>query len=308
MKKEHSNFIKFHNGLTVVAKSMRFRRGRLSLKDFSVCNGCQSLLSLWENRNQLTDDLQILVRIVRVGQDRQIAEQIAYRTNNQNPISLRDLSSNDSAQVHLKNSFDGLFSKFATYTIKRGETSGQNEIVNEQAARLILALIVMEPWSAHQKYRVFGDLEGRIFDYDLQPDQIRLAQLLSIIVAEETKTLSYERVAKYGLTHYILIYLVGEVLRLGQNGRSLLKRSIPYLRTNEDENNPKEVQIITELRAITKFVVTELNYFIKENGEDAYDYKTSFKSQTDVHAIRNSVQKAFEKDVATGRAKQFCLP
>jgi hypothetical protein len=305
-KKEHPNFKTFHNGLTIVAKSMRFRRGKILLKDFSVCNGCQSLLSLWENRNKLTDELEILVRIVRVGQDRQIAEQIAYRTNNQNPISLRDLSSNDTAQVHLKNAFDYLFSKFAVYGIKRGEPGGTNEIVNEQAGRLILALYVKEPWSAHQKYRIFGDLEGRIFDYELKPAHIRFAQLMSEIVSDEAKSLSYDRIAKYGLSHYILVYLVGEVLRLGTDGKTLLKDPLPYLSTNTNDNS-KQKPLLDSMRALTKFVITELNYFIKENGEDSYDYKTSFKSQTDVHLIRNAVQKAFEKDVTTGRAKQFKL-
>jgi hypothetical protein len=31
-------------------------------------------------------------------------------------------------------------------------------------------------------------------------------------------------------------------------------------------------------------------------------------AQTDVHAIRNAVSKALEKDVAIGRAKSFALP
>jgi hypothetical protein len=118
-----------------------------------VCNGCQSLLSIWENRKKLTDELEILVRIVRVGTDRRLPELIAYRTNNQNSISLRDLSSNDSAQVHLKNSFDELFSAFSTYGIKRGEPAESIELSNVHAGRLLLALYVGEPWSAHQKYR-----------------------------------------------------------------------------------------------------------------------------------------------------------
>jgi hypothetical protein len=306
-KKEHPNFITFHNGLTIVAKYLKIRRGKITLNHFSVCNGCQSLMSLWEHRTGLTDELEILVRVVRVGQDRQISEQIAYRTNNQNPISLRDLSSNDRAQVHLKNGFDELFSDFATYSIKRGEPAGTNEIVNEQAGRLILALIVREPWSAHQKYRIFGDLESRIFDYDLQPEQIRLAQLISQIASEEAKSLAYERLGKYGLTHYILVYLIGEVLRLSDDGISLLKQPLPYLTTNAEEN-PKESVILQALVKIAKHVITELNYFIKENGEDSYDYKTSFKSQAEVQSIRNALQKAFEKDVAIGRANKFELP
>ena len=120
-KKEHSQFITFHNGLTIVAKEMRLRGSILRLKDFSVCNGCQSLLSFFENRSKLTDALSVLVRVVRVGNDRRLPETIAYRTNNQNAISLRDLSSNDVRQVQLKAQFDELFGSDVKYVIKRGE-------------------------------------------------------------------------------------------------------------------------------------------------------------------------------------------
>ena len=163
-KKEHSQFITFHNGLTIVAKEMHVRGSVLHLKDFSVCNGCQSLLSFYENRSKLTDDLSILIRVVRVGDDRKLPETIAYRTNNQNAISLRDLSSNDVTQVQLKSAFDDLFGNEITYTIKRGEQVNVEQLANEYAGRLLLALYVKEPWSAHQKYRIFGDLETKIFN------------------------------------------------------------------------------------------------------------------------------------------------
>src|ERR1019366_9408524 len=86
----------------------------------------------------LTDQLEVLVRIVKVGDDRKLPELIAYRTNNQNAISLRDLSSNDDAQVHLKNAFEALFGNFATYTIKRGEAAPTEELGNEFAGRALL--------------------------------------------------------------------------------------------------------------------------------------------------------------------------
>jgi hypothetical protein len=92
-KKEHRDFLTFHNGLTVVSKHITLRGKSLRLKDFSVCNGCQSLLTFYNNRKSLTEDLQVLVRIVRVGDDRRLPEVIAYRTNNQNAIALRDLAS-----------------------------------------------------------------------------------------------------------------------------------------------------------------------------------------------------------------------
>lgn len=306
-KKEHPNFIAFHNGLTIVARKLSIRGGTITLKDFSVCNGCQSLLSIWENRKRLTDELEILVRIVRVGTDRRLPELIAYRTNNQNSISLRDLSSNDSAQVHLKNSFDELFSSFSTYGIKRGESTEAPELSNEHAGRLLLALYIGEPWSAHQKYRIFGDLETQIFNYDVRAEHIRLAQLVDESVNRAAQRLNYERLAKYGLTHFLLVYLVGQILQTSPDGRQLLKDPLPFLSTNT-WHNPKQDKAIQGVDEIARYVVTELNYFIKESGEETYDYKTSFKSQADVHSIRNTVQKAFEKDIAVGRAKAFSLP
>jgi hypothetical protein len=306
-KAEHPNFITFHNGLTIVAKQLSIRGGTITLNQFSVCNGCQSLLSTWENRKTLTDELEILVRIVRIGNDRRVPEQIAYRTNNQNSISLRDLSSNDSAQVHLKNSFDQLFSKFATYAIKRGEPSASTELGNEDAGRLLLALYVGEPWSAHQKYRIFGDLENRIFNYDVAAPNIRLAQLISESAWRAATSLQYERMARYGLTHFILVYIIGQILQMYSDGKKLLKEPLPFLVTNA-KINAKQDAIVASLDALAKFVVTELNYFVKEQGEESYDYKTSFKSQTDVQAIRNAVLKAFEKDIAVGRAQPFVLP
>lgn len=306
-KNEHADFITFHNGLTIVSKTLSIDGGELSLESFSVCNGCQSLLSMWESKSKLTDSLEVLVRIVKIGDDRRIPELIAYRTNNQNAISLRDLNSNDSTQVHLKNSFDQTFGNFSTYVIKRGEAAASEELPNELAGRLILALIVEEPWSAHQKFRIFGDLETRIFDFDLRAEHIRLAQLIDKSVEKAAAKLKNERMAKYGLTKFILIDLVGKVLRVSGDGRKLLASPTPYLSTNAGLN-PREKKLIDSIDVLARYVVRELDYYAKENGGDQYDYKRSFKSQTDVQKICTEVLKAFEKDIDIGRAEKFKLP
>lgn len=307
-KREHPNFITFHNGLTIVAKEVTLRGGTISLEGFSVCNGCQSLLSMWENRKKLTDDLEILVRVVRVGSDRGLPELIAYRTNNQNAISLRDLSSNDDAQVHLKNSFDSSFGAYATYAIKRGEPSASEELGNEFAGRLLLALYVSEPWSAHQKYRIFGDLENRIFSFDISAEHIRLAQLIGKSASTATSNLKYERLAKYGLTQFILVFLIGQVLEANAAGAALLKAPGPYLSTSA-KRNANETKVMSAIDDIARYVVTELNYFVKgKGGDEGYDYKSSFKSQTDVHVLRDEILKAYEKDINIRRAKAFALP
>lgn len=188
-KGEHASFLTFHNGLTIVAKTIRLRGSTLRIQDFSVCNGCQSLLTFYNNRHLLSDEFQVLVRIVKVGDDRRLPEVIAYRTNNQNPISLRDLASNDVTQVRLKTEFDQLFGRACKYGIKRGEEEDVPQLPNELAGRLLLALYIGEPWSTHQKYRIFGDLESKIFSYHVSAPHIRLAQLLYEVIEPRLVTI-----------------------------------------------------------------------------------------------------------------------
>jgi hypothetical protein len=306
-KKEHSQFITFHNGLTIVAKEMSVRGSSLRLKDFSVCNGCQSLLSFYDNRTKLTDDLSILIRVVRVGDDRKLPETIAYRTNNQNAISLRDLSSNDVTQMQLKSEFDDLFGKEITYTIKRGEQVNGEQLANEYAGRLLLALYVKEPWSAHQKYRIFGDLETKIFNYDIHAAHIRLAQLIAETAYEKIDGLTNKRMARYGLTLFVILYLVGEMLCLSEDGKKLLGNPLSILTTNKKPNMHQK-PVLQGIAALIAFIITELNYYAKEHGDDAYDYKSEFKSPKALETLRNEVLKSYEKDIARSKASLFVLP
>jgi AIPR protein len=306
-KKEHRDFLTFHNGLTIVSKYITLRGKSLYLKEFSVCNGCQSLLTFYNNRKTLTEDLQVLVRIVRVGDDRRLPEVIAYRTNNQNPISLRDLSSNDTVQVRLKAEFDNLFGPKLNYVIKRGEVSGTEELPNEHAGRLLLALYVKEPWSAHQKYRIFGDLEGRIFNYHVTAANIRVAQLFYEQIPSRLTALENQRLARYGLTSFLTLYFLGELIRLSEDGRNLLDDPLPFL-ARGGTHNPMESKMLSQSASLIDWLVTELNYFVKGQGGEAYDYKREFKSPKAVEVIRDELLKAFEKDRYRGRATPFSAP
>jgi hypothetical protein len=306
-KKEHRDFLTFHNGLTIVSKQITLRGKTLRLKDFSVCNGCQSLLTFYTNRKSLTDELEVLVRIVRVGDDRRLPEVIAYRTNNQNAISLRDLSSNDTTQVRLKAEFDEAFGSQVVYAIKRGEAAGVDELPNELAGRLLLSLYVKEPWSAHQKYRVFGDLENRIFSYHIGAGHIRLAQLLYEQIPASLNTLENERLARYGLTSFVVLYLLGELLRNSDDGRRLLDQPMPFLSTT-GKHNPLEAKVLAQTAPLINWLVTEVNYFVKAQGGDAYDYKRELKSPKAIEGLRDELLKAFEKDKYRNRANPFTAP
>jgi|GEM_PF-1110963 len=304
---EHARFLQFHNGLTIVARELSIGHNWLTMKNYSVCNGCQSLLSFWNNSSSLTPDLWVLVRLVKVGADRDLAESIAYRTNNQNPISLRDLSANDAVQLQLKAEFDGYFGDLCIYAIKRGAASALDELPNETAGQLLLALYNGKPWSAHQKYRIFEDFRVVIFRYGRTAPQIRLAQLLMTLVQAELSEIKNERIRKYGLTRFVALWLVGEVLRLSPDGGSLLDSPLPYLRIRDDVGRDFENQLCEHLRPIVSSIVVDLDVAFEERGT-GFDYKSALKSEKEVMSIRMEVLRGLKKDLRTGRMSAFTLP
>lgn len=305
-KSEHADFLTFHNGLTVVARDIKVRGSVVTLSGLSVCNGCQSLLTFFENRKSLTENLEVLVRVVKVGEDLRLPETISYRTNNQNAISLRDLNSNDAAQLRLKSEFDELYGAYSTYSIKRGDQAGVNDLKNEEAGRMLLALYAGEPTSTHQKYRIFGDLESRIFSIDTTAPKIRLSQIIYQSASVAKFKIKYERLAKYGLTTFVLMHLVGELLQFSEEGRRVMSNPEQSLRSAATPDVAQEL-LEAKIGLLLDHAIVELNYYIKDRGDEAYDYKSEFKSPKAVEALKDTVLKAYEKDLAIGRAKEFTL-
>jgi hypothetical protein len=308
--KEHPKFLASHNGLTIVAKSIAYTKGNISIEDYSVSNGCQSLLSLFNNQTSITNKLILPVRIVKVGDDRSLAASIAYKTNNQNPISLRDLSANDSTQTLLKAEFDNLFGFDCTYMIKQGSTSKADEFPNELAGQILLSLYAQQPWSAHQKYKIFGEFQNSIFRYGVSASHIRFAQLSMRACKAALINCKDERVRSYGLTSFIVLYIVGELLRADENGNSVLDNPGPFLRTAKPDKtrNKLETKLLQEVSTLASYTVTELNYYIEDSGGEAFDYKSVFKSEKGVKLFRSEVLKAYEKDLFRDKVDAFKMP
>ena len=66
------------------------------------------MLTLYENKDHLTKNLLLLVKIIELNPDSLLVKDITYFANNQNSISIKDLRSNDSVQKSLQKEFEEL--------------------------------------------------------------------------------------------------------------------------------------------------------------------------------------------------------
>ena len=98
---EHSKFFLYHNGITIICSTYEIKNNHITIKDYQVINGCQSLITFYENRLLLSGDIVVLAKIIMVEPHSNLIDKITYYANNQNAISMWDLRSNDRIQIGL---------------------------------------------------------------------------------------------------------------------------------------------------------------------------------------------------------------
>ena len=186
---EHHLFPAFHNGLTLLTHQLDYDGdGQVSLEGVSVVNGCQSLMSLYESRDSLTDELEILVKIIQLGDDPELAGEITYRSNNQNPVNYRDQRSTDAIQRDLQAGVTAEYPAKLFYKIRQGEPTPQDVPVldNVRAAQLLRAVYNGEP---HRQWRAVALFDSEYHDvFTVHVDAHRLYLLHLLDQAIEAKT------------------------------------------------------------------------------------------------------------------------
>ncbi len=296
-KAAHTTFILGHNGLIILCASAdSSKSGELTIKNYSVVNGAQSLTSFYNDKSKLTDDLRVLVRVVEV-QDEVLARRITENSNNQNAIKPRDLRSNHAIQLRLQkemNDADGNY----FFEIKRGEKApdGATVITNDEIGRALLSFDVQEPWSAHQIYKVFDEKYAEIFGRpEVTAQRAIFVHRLMGVVNNSLPKLKNRPMASYTLTRYFMLYLLSEILRDNVASR-------PYVANPASLTEPQMVEFLCKCEEILKTVVVDLNV---ESKSVDFDYKTILKSPKQGGDLAQAILASYEKDVEREKAETF---
>ncbi len=296
-KANHPSFILGHNGLIILCSSAdSSKNGEITIKDYSVVNGAQSLTSFYNDKSRLTDDLRVLVRVVEV-QDEALARRITENSNNQNAIKPRDLRSNHAIQLRLQKEMNDMDGDYF-FEIKRGEKApaGVAVITNDEVGRALLAFDVQEPWSAHQIYKVFDEKYAEIFGRPEVTAQraIFLHQIMDVVDKSLPK-LKNRPMASYTLTRYFILYLLSKILRGNPASR-------PYVANPGSLTESQMREFLGKCEEILKTVIVDLNF---ESKGAEFDYKSILKSPKQGGELAQSILTSYEKDVERGRAETF---
>jgi len=181
-------FFHLNNGITALCSGFTIHGTTAVVRDFQIVNGCQTTVTLWNQRAAVEgdDDVRVLLRLVEGLSG--IGEEIAETTNTQARLKAQDFKSRDKLQKDLKIQFDSL-SPPVFYEVKRGDwemegsksrysdsqTGVPRRIKMVDLAQAVLAFLG-EPGDAKDKSRTIFENEARY--KKVFPDGVRVSQLL----------------------------------------------------------------------------------------------------------------------------------
>lgn len=205
-KDKRSDFYFFNNGITMICNKFRYNalqseNYQVQVEGMEIVNGgqtCRTIQKTLSEDSILYDEnfqnVFVMLRLYELSEDDQdFIYDITYATNNQNPVDLRDLHSNDEIQRKLEMSLLELGYVYKRHReeskrLREEGISGSEVITTWVAASAILSIWRKLPHLA--KFRSsdhFGKLYKIIFSDDLNSAQLIIAVLILRFVENERK-------------------------------------------------------------------------------------------------------------------------
>jgi hypothetical protein len=170
-------FVLRNNGITIVAKNVRPISNQFLLDDYQIVNGCQTSHVIYENRDAISDDLNVPIKIIYT-EDEDVAQAIIKSTNKQTLVDENDLLAFTPFQHDLEDFYNAKDGDWKLYYERRGKQYARTQ--NIEKGRIITKGIQLKSYASmfcdlpNQAGRYQGTLlksvKDRVFKDDHKPD------------------------------------------------------------------------------------------------------------------------------------------
>lgn len=235
---ECRNFWAYNNGLTIICDSFEYTQKSVQLSNFSIVNGCQTAVSLFQGPEDNLPQVKVLVRIIAASSE--IVDEIIRYTNSQNPIRTWDIASQDRTQRRLKAGFSKLDKPYIYLTRRGARPKGDLNKFREKGKLRQIRIDIMGQYAAafrgnpvlayKHKAFIFSRYHDEVFPPDIRVEEV-LFQWVCGEVAREVvqaairqKNENEVRILKKGGTLFILASM-SKVLAM-RNGAIYLSNCI----------------------------------------------------------------------------------
>jgi hypothetical protein len=182
--------------VTFVCDSFDLQDTDLKLSNFSIVNGCQTTVSLWNASEAAAKEVKVSVRFIAPPE--RLIDSIIRFNNSQNPIRLWDLSAQDKLQKRLKKELAELPQPFL-YQLKRAERTdlaerkrflrdGKLQVIRHDLNAQYLAAFRGLPAIGYKdKGKVFTTYRDKVFPPQTRPEEVVVVWQAGKIASEVIK-------------------------------------------------------------------------------------------------------------------------
>jgi AIPR protein len=214
---DRTNFWAYNNGLTIVCDSYQLDAdGTITLRDFSIVNGCQTTVTVANSATGVAGQVEIPARII-ASDDDAVVDSIIRFTNSQTPIRQWDITARDRTNRRLKQELAAMPHPFF-YELRHGEArslttdakrqyqrDGRFQLISyDQLAQYLAAFGGLPHVAYKDKARLFSMNRDQVFPHDLRVEYVTLIWLAAEEVEEAVRS-AIKNAAERGFTGKVRI-------------------------------------------------------------------------------------------------------
>jgi hypothetical protein len=161
---DRARFALMNNGITIIAREMRYTGHRFYIEDFQIVNGCQTSHVLFNQREELDDSVMIPLRLIST-QNEGVIESIIRATNRQTAVQPEQFFAVTEFAKQLELFFQSFGDARALFYERR---SRQYDRLDIEKTRIITPKMMIRAFAAaflnepHRTTRSYKLLSGRV--------------------------------------------------------------------------------------------------------------------------------------------------
>jgi hypothetical protein len=211
-----------NNGITIISPDIRLAGFELFLRDFQIVNGCQTSNVLFENRDEVSDDATLMLKVVETG-DPRVVDDVVRSTNRQAKVEEEQFLATLAAVKNIQQWFDakGAEDEYRLFFERRKNQYSSDDIAKpirvfdiKEIARCVAAMFLDKPDIASRyPNRLTAELREQVFNANYQEDIFHASAFalyrLKLHLSNKRIDAKYSKL-RWHLLMAIKYYLIGD--------------------------------------------------------------------------------------------------
>lgn len=266
---EQKGFALLNNGITLVAKKIEITGDDIKVYDYQIVNGCQTSYVIFDNKEYITEDVYLIVKIIETVET-ELSDRVIYTNNRQTEVKSEAFASTKKFHKGLQDYYNTFVKEFGLYYERRSKQYDLNDTVKKfnvislanQIASYI-SVFLNEPQSTHRYYGELLDAyKNRIFIENDAFEPYYVAAYLNWFLEKSFRNEKFDKefkILKFHLMLGIKVLITDSTILSGKSRqqKKICKDIFEIMRDEHKINEYLDIALTCLKQCIDKSLISE---------------------------------------------------